>query len=222
MSMSPTTPNRRAKKQRPLAEPSSRVFVGSLPFVVDATAVRDALAAAAGAAAGSCAEVEWLRDRESGLFYGSAFVQMGSVEAATTAVGRSRDCRGEPRDHPRGHSRSAEIRRRARGAPPDRQAEAAPQFCAAQAGGGVARRRVRAARAAALRLALSAEALPPPQTPPLPLPRPWPASGSNPEEMKTPGPAGLPPLPMAPARVDGVKCGACRRIALPARKGPLD
>mmetsp|Transcript_27888 Transcript_27888/g.83273 ORF Transcript_27888/g.83273 Transcript_27888/m.83273 type:complete len:221 (+) Transcript_27888:1004-1666(+) len=48
--------------------------------------------------------------------------------------------------------------RRARGAPPDRQAEAAPQFCAAQAGGGVARRRVRAARAAALRLALSAEA----------------------------------------------------------------
>ncbi|EOD41954.1 hypothetical protein EMIHUDRAFT_194568 [Emiliania huxleyi CCMP1516] len=57
----------RAKKQRPLAEPSSRVFVGSLPFVVDATA--------------------------SGLFYGSAFVQMGSVEAATTAVGAAREGR---------------------------------------------------------------------------------------------------------------------------------
>lgn len=38
---------RRGKRARPLAPPSARVFVGGIPFVTDAAAVRSALAAAA-------------------------------------------------------------------------------------------------------------------------------------------------------------------------------
>lgn len=86
---------RPAKRARPLAPPSSRLFVGGLPYLTNATAVRSALAAAAasgGADGGDHplvavdAPVDWLRDQSSGLFYGSARVQMGSVEAAEAAV----------------------------------------------------------------------------------------------------------------------------------------
>ena len=61
------------------APPSTRLFVGSLPLVTDATAVRKALG-------GSVEIVQWLRDRSSGLFYGSAFVRMRGLLAATDAV----------------------------------------------------------------------------------------------------------------------------------------
>ena len=61
------------------APPSTRLFVGSLPLVTDATAVRKALG-------GSIEVVQWLRDRSSGLFYGSAFVRMRGLLAATDAV----------------------------------------------------------------------------------------------------------------------------------------
>ena len=55
---------------------STRLFVGSLPLVTDAAAVRKTLGL------GMAQRVElvhWLTDRESGLFYGSAFVRMASV-----------------------------------------------------------------------------------------------------------------------------------------------
>jgi hypothetical protein len=69
--------------------------VGGLPFITDASSVRASLAAAAAAGGADggdlplvsvTAPVDWLRDHSSGLFYGSARVQMGSVEAAEAAV----------------------------------------------------------------------------------------------------------------------------------------
>ena len=65
------------------AAPSTRLFVGSLPLVTDAAAVRKAL----GFGMAERVElVQWLADRESNLFYGSAFVQMSDVAHAAEAV----------------------------------------------------------------------------------------------------------------------------------------
>ena len=57
--------------------------MGSLPLVTDAAAVRKAL----GFGMAERVElVQWLADRESGLFYGSAFVRMSAVAHAAEAV----------------------------------------------------------------------------------------------------------------------------------------
>jgi len=75
----------KAKRKRPSAEPSSRLFVGSLPFIVDAQQLRSVLSPSADAVA----IVHWLRDHKTRLFYGSAFVGMSTLEAATTAVDKA-------------------------------------------------------------------------------------------------------------------------------------
>ncbi len=75
------------------APPSSRLFVGSLPFLTSAAAVRAALAPQAPSGGGSdqsgVVRVHWLHDRKTKLFYGSAFVQMASVDAAAEIVRRA-------------------------------------------------------------------------------------------------------------------------------------
>ena len=73
------------------APPCCRLFVGSLPLATDAAAVRRALGF------GMPARVElihWLQDRETKLFYGSAFVRMDSVEHATEAVAAAATAQG--------------------------------------------------------------------------------------------------------------------------------
>ena len=134
----PTTASGKRARQEARAAasaPSTRLFVGNLPFVVSATSVRRALLAAlrgealgpeetgvratkkqrraakllerqqkaTGAAPVAASEapaaahggewpdetvvaVQWLADHTTGLFYGSAFVEVRSVDAATALV----------------------------------------------------------------------------------------------------------------------------------------
>ena len=75
----------RAKKVVKQKEASTRIFVGNLPYTSTAKALKNALMSTEG-----CAEyVEWLTDKSTGLFYGSAFVEMESVKAAKRAVERA-------------------------------------------------------------------------------------------------------------------------------------
>mmetsp|Transcript_32700 Transcript_32700/g.76021 ORF Transcript_32700/g.76021 Transcript_32700/m.76021 type:complete len:276 (+) Transcript_32700:177-1004(+) len=60
-------------------EPSTRLFVGGLPLVVDATAIRGRLQQ-------GVVMVDWITDKKTGLWYGSAFVQMASREEADRVV----------------------------------------------------------------------------------------------------------------------------------------
>ncbi|KAJ8600809.1 hypothetical protein CTAYLR_006402 [Chrysophaeum taylorii] len=73
------------KKRRVVVEPpasdATRVFVGNLPLVLEKRALVDALP--------GCAydvEVTWLVDRDSGLFYGSAIVDVEDASTAATIV----------------------------------------------------------------------------------------------------------------------------------------
>jgi len=61
------------------AAPSARLFVGRLPLTVNLGSLKRRMA-------GEVTAVQWLTDRETGLFYGSCFVQMASVEDATMAI----------------------------------------------------------------------------------------------------------------------------------------
>jgi hypothetical protein len=72
------------------AEPSHRLFVGKLPLTITATSLRHALL---GSSPGSLfsadhLSIEWLTDRKTSLFYGSAFVGMPTVDAAAAVVAR--------------------------------------------------------------------------------------------------------------------------------------
>eukprot|EP00931_Biecheleriopsis_adriatica_P106410 TRINITY_DN80871_c0_g1_i2.p1 TRINITY_DN80871_c0_g1~~TRINITY_DN80871_c0_g1_i2.p1 ORF type:complete len:521 (-),score=119.91 TRINITY_DN80871_c0_g1_i2:43-1605(-) len=71
------TAKRRAKHgDKP---PSKRLFVGGLPLVIDAKAIRETL--------GDGVEfIHWIPDRETGLWYGSTFVQMASKAEAKRVV----------------------------------------------------------------------------------------------------------------------------------------
>ena len=65
----------------------TRLFVGNLPFKVDA----DSLNAFLG---GSMTHVKWITDKETGRFYGSAFVEMAGAEEAGDVVGDGREMMG--------------------------------------------------------------------------------------------------------------------------------
>lgn len=72
------------------AEPSHRLFVGKLPLTITATSLRHALL---GSSPGSLfsadhLSIEWLTDRKTSLFYGSAFVGMPTVESAAAVDAR--------------------------------------------------------------------------------------------------------------------------------------
>jgi predicted sulfurtransferase len=64
----------------------SRIFIGRMPLVVNATQLKDAVGAALGGDNEQVKLVKWVTDRTSGAFYGSAFVQMSSKEAADKVV----------------------------------------------------------------------------------------------------------------------------------------
>lgn len=77
------------------APPCSRLFVGSLPFATCASDVRAALEAAVArtrfassgsGGSGSVVAIQWVSDPKAGLFYGSAFVEMDSIESARAVV----------------------------------------------------------------------------------------------------------------------------------------
>jgi len=69
-----------AKRAKHEDKPASkRIFVGNLPLVINASIIRDLL--------GEGVEfIHWIPDRESGLWYGSTFVQMRSEKDAQRIV----------------------------------------------------------------------------------------------------------------------------------------
>eukprot|EP00928_Gymnodinium_smaydae_P012678 TRINITY_DN14602_c0_g6_i2.p2 TRINITY_DN14602_c0_g6~~TRINITY_DN14602_c0_g6_i2.p2 ORF type:complete len:345 (+),score=81.79 TRINITY_DN14602_c0_g6_i2:552-1586(+) len=68
-------------------EPSTRIFVGALPLVIDA----QALSATIG---GDVKRIRWIPEKKTGLFYGSTFVEMNSLEAAKRVVAEASEGRG--------------------------------------------------------------------------------------------------------------------------------
>merc|ERR1712046_164826 len=60
-------------------EPSKRLFVGALPLVIDVSTINETFG-------GSVKLVHWITDHTTGLFYGSAFVQMASLSEAKRIV----------------------------------------------------------------------------------------------------------------------------------------
>ena len=73
-----------AKKGKAPAAPARRLFLGRLPRVVTAAGLRTALVRAAGDV--EVTTVQWVADRDSGAFYGSAFALMASLEHAKKVV----------------------------------------------------------------------------------------------------------------------------------------
>jgi predicted sulfurtransferase len=102
--------SKRAKRdaKAAAAAPSTRLFIGGLPFTTCATDVRRALSEAAAPSGGEGAPsgdyssyasnagpsdcvvaVRWLMDHSTKLFYGSAFVEVHSLEAAEAIVAKA-------------------------------------------------------------------------------------------------------------------------------------
>jgi RNA recognition motif-containing protein len=57
----------------------TRLFIGNLPFSVDETSLSDFLPKTA-------THIKWITDKETGKFYGSAFIEMDTSKAAAEAV----------------------------------------------------------------------------------------------------------------------------------------
>lgn len=57
----------------------TRLFLGNLPFAVDEDALQSFLP-------GTVTHVKWITDKETGKFYGSAFIEIDSAENAASAV----------------------------------------------------------------------------------------------------------------------------------------
>jgi hypothetical protein len=76
----------RTRKVKVEENPSERLFVGNLPLLVSASAVREALLKAQGPQGEAARQLQWLFDRTTGAFYGSIFVKMVSVKAARLVV----------------------------------------------------------------------------------------------------------------------------------------
>ena len=69
------------QKQCAVRPASDRVHVGKMPLLVDATQLKASFGAEA-----TIVAIEWLRDKQTRLFYGSAFVKLGSVAQAEKLV----------------------------------------------------------------------------------------------------------------------------------------
>lgn len=74
------------KKQKTTAPPSTRLFLGKLPLLVNASQLREALGK-------GIKLIHWIVDHKSKLFYGSAFVEMKSLKLAQQAVERAESIR---------------------------------------------------------------------------------------------------------------------------------
>lgn len=94
---------KRRKKMRPAASESKRLFVGNLPYTPEFSTLSRALSRAAAAAAAEDQEqeeekkdvvaVQWLLDKKTSLFYGSAFVQMRSKNLARRVMAAAKAIR---------------------------------------------------------------------------------------------------------------------------------
>lgn len=60
----------------------TRLFLGNLPWTVDKDGINEALGCEA-------THIKYITDKETKMFYGSAFVEVGDPEKAANAVGRS-------------------------------------------------------------------------------------------------------------------------------------
>jgi RNA recognition motif-containing protein len=60
----------------------TRLFLGNLPFAVDETSLNDFLL-------GHVTHIKWITDKETGKFYGSAFIEMDTSESASQAVAKA-------------------------------------------------------------------------------------------------------------------------------------
>ena len=71
------------KKQKGgTVEPSKRLFVGNLPYIISATQIEAALGA-------KLKHVQWLTNKQSGLFYGSVFVSLKTLDEAREVVAKA-------------------------------------------------------------------------------------------------------------------------------------
>lgn len=79
---------REPTKKETAVRPSRRLFVGKLPLRITASALRHALARAAGykSASGNVQTIEWILDHQTRSFYGSAFCGMASLKDAEAIV----------------------------------------------------------------------------------------------------------------------------------------
>jgi predicted sulfurtransferase len=92
------------KKARPSAPPALRLFLGKMPLCISLTTLKKKLKA-------DIRVVDWITDRASGAFYGSAFVGMGTLSEAKKLVERAQTDRGirlGPKK--RGRGKRAKIR----------------------------------------------------------------------------------------------------------------
>ena len=63
----------------------TRLFLGNLPFAVDETGLREFLSPAI------VTHIKWITDKETGRFYGSAFIEMKNSQDAAIAVTTKKD-----------------------------------------------------------------------------------------------------------------------------------
>ena len=64
----------------------TRLFIGNLPFAVDDASLRSFLEPA-----GEATHIKWITDKETGRFYGSAFIEMADSRGAAAALS---ECNG--------------------------------------------------------------------------------------------------------------------------------
>jgi RNA recognition motif-containing protein len=64
----------------------TRLFLGNLPFAVDDTSLQDFMNPAV------ITHIKWITDKETGKFYGSAFIEMKNSVDAAIAVTERNDC----------------------------------------------------------------------------------------------------------------------------------
>ncbi|KAL1503743.1 hypothetical protein AB1Y20_012213 [Prymnesium parvum] len=81
----PSAPDGKKPRKAPDARgDSNRLFLGGLPYLVDATSVRQMLSPGNPSAV---TRVEWVYDKQTTVFYGSAFAEFDSIEAAADVMG---------------------------------------------------------------------------------------------------------------------------------------
>ena len=77
-----TDPSKKNKPCKGNPTGVTRLFLGNLPFAVDETSLNDFLG-------GHMTHVKWITDKETGRFYGSAFVEMRNSKDAGEAVAKA-------------------------------------------------------------------------------------------------------------------------------------
>lgn len=74
-----STTNKKNKPCKGNPQGVTRLFLGNLPFAVDETSLSEFLP-------GEVTHIKWITDKETGKFYGSAFIEMDTSTSAAAAV----------------------------------------------------------------------------------------------------------------------------------------